>query len=426
MSHKNTSETHLLTTTPDIAEDLKSRQSDLDMQSEELRHTQMMTETALRRFAQLFATLPLPALVVDGLGMVQECNDRAAELFNLPASQLHAHYLQHLVHKKAHGRLHELLAQAQRHGQAMMGDMDMQTAGRRRFIADMHVASLPDLSAAAEHFIVTVVDQTQAIAQLQALEAGRRHFMVYFESSPVGMAATSVDKGWIEVNEKLCQMLGYGRDELTRMTWLELTHPDDMAADLALFNRLLANEIPGYEMDKRFIRRDGSVLDSHIAVSCLRTTDGAVDYCVAIVEDVGIRKQAERTLMEQDLVLKRQALLLRERVKELQAIYAISRAAHQLSDRAAFFGEVLALIPPGMLYPDDTEVSIRLQDKQFDSPGAQNMLAALRSDIQLDRDIIGEIVVGYGEPHDDLDNGPFFNEEQQFVEGCRRLDSAIL
>lgn len=406
---------------PEIVEDLKIYQAELEVQNEELRQNQLISEMALQRFTQLFASLPLPALVVDGLGVVLECNQAASDCFNLQPSQLRAHYLPRLVHKQAHGRLHQLLKQATDIGQAMMGNMDLQTADRKPFTADVHAALLPDMHPAARHLVITLVDQSENIAQRTALEVGQRHFMAYFSASPVGMAATSAEKGWIEVNEKLCRMLEYSREELTAMTWLELTHPDDRAPDLAQFNRLLAQEIDGYEMDKRFIRKDGSVLDAHMAVSCLRTEDGRVDYCVAIVEDIGTRKQIERKLVERDLVLKQQSLQLRERVKELKAIYAISRAAHQLNDRAVFFAEVLALIPPGMLYPEDTEVSISLHGRRFQTAGGQNMLSVLRSVIELEEGFRGDIVVGYSAAHEDLDNGPFFNEEQQFVDGVAEL-----
>ena len=89
--------------------------------------------------------------------------------------------------------------------------------------------------------------------------ANMERFHAYFDHSIIGLAITSQQKGWIEVNDALCQTLGYTRDELTHMTWTELTYPADLAPDLAQFNSMLAGEINSYAMDKRFIHKVSSI-----------------------------------------------------------------------------------------------------------------------------------------------------------------------
>ena len=99
--------------------------------------------------------------------------------------------------------------------------------------------------------------------------------------------------------DKMCEILGYERTELLQLTWEELTHPDDLAADLANFERILAAESDGYSMDKRFIRKDGGVIPATISVSCVRRADRSVDYFIALFkEDVTERKRAEQALRE--------------------------------------------------------------------------------------------------------------------------------
>ncbi|KXB29745.1 hypothetical protein AT959_17625 [Dechloromonas denitrificans] len=126
--------------------------------------------------------------------------------------------------------------------------------------------------------------------------ASMERFHAYFDHSIVGLAITSLEKGWIEVNDALCQTLGYTRDELTRMTWTELTYPEDLAPDLAQFNRMLAGEINSYAMDKRFIHKDGHLIYTRLAVSHVRKPDGSLDYVVAMVEDITERKHSELAL----------------------------------------------------------------------------------------------------------------------------------
>jgi PAS domain S-box-containing protein len=129
-----------------------------------------------------------------------------------------------------------------------------------------------------------------------ALRASEERFRRYFELGLIGMAITSPAKDCLEVNDELCRILGYERSELLQQSWAEMTHPDDLAADVAQFNRIMAGEIDGYSMDKRWIRKDGQVIDTTMAARCLRRGDGSVDYFVGLVQDITVRKRAEEEL----------------------------------------------------------------------------------------------------------------------------------
>lgn len=130
--------------------------------------------------------------------------------------------------------------------------------------------------------------------------ASLQRFRTYFEHSIIGFAITSAEKGWLEVNDALCATLGYTRDELTRMTWAELTCPADLSADQMQFDRMLAGEINSYDIDKRFIHKDGHLVETHLAASLVRKPDGSVDYVVTVVEDLSERKQAQTNLAESE------------------------------------------------------------------------------------------------------------------------------
>lgn len=118
-------------------------------------------------------------------------------------------------------------------------------------------------------------------------------FRSYFELGPIGKGITAADKTWVEVNDHLCQMFGYTRPELLAKTWAELTHPGDLASDVAHFDLMMRGQSEGYILDKRFLRHDGSVLYANIAVSCIRDAGGNVNHILATFLDVGERKRAE-------------------------------------------------------------------------------------------------------------------------------------
>lgn len=136
-------------------------------------------------------------------------------------------------------------------------------------------------------------EREQATAALRESEA---RFRSYFELPLAGRAITSPGKGWLEVNATLCDMLGYSQSELMQMTWAELTHPDDLAADQTQFDRVMAGEIDGYTLEKRFICKDGRFVQADLAVQCVRRPDRSVDYLVALIQDITARKQAENLM----------------------------------------------------------------------------------------------------------------------------------
>jgi PAS domain S-box-containing protein len=146
----------------------------------------------------------------------------------------------------------------------------------------------PSADGLAVH-IRDITKRKQAESSLTTEERLRR----YFDLGLIGAAITSLSKGILEVNDKICEILGYERGELLRKTWAELTHPDDLGSDVELLNRVIAGEIDGYSLNKRWVRKDGRIIDSVISVKCMRTPDGSVDCFVALLQDVTESRRAE-------------------------------------------------------------------------------------------------------------------------------------
>ena len=137
--------------------------------------------------------------------------------------------------------------------------------------------------------VVTFVE----ITERKLIEERMRRF---FELPLVGMAITTPDRRFSVVNQKLCDMLGYSAEELTGMTWADVTHPEDIAENARLLEQTVKGEADGYLMDKRYIHRQGHVVYTSISARCVRREDGAVDHLLLIVQDITERKQAEQSL----------------------------------------------------------------------------------------------------------------------------------
>ncbi|HYB85095.1 MAG TPA: PAS domain S-box protein, partial [archaeon] len=108
-----------------------------------------------------------------------------------------------------------------------------------------------------------------------------------------GMALETPTGGWVDANDRLCEIFGYTREELFKKHWTELTHPEDVAKDSDQLGKLLRGEIERYSIEKRFIRKDGRVIDAIIAINSTRDQDGKADLVFGFVVDITERKKAE-------------------------------------------------------------------------------------------------------------------------------------
>ena len=135
----------------------------------------------------------------------------------------------------------------------------------------------------------------------KVLQQSQEAFKSYFNMMTVGMAVTSIEKGWIEVNQRLCDMLGYSKEELYKRSWTDMTYADDLELDINLFNQVVSGERDGYELDKRFIRKDGSIIYTRLCVACQRNIDGSVYHFLALLLDITYRKQSEDALRDSEL-----------------------------------------------------------------------------------------------------------------------------
>jgi PAS domain S-box-containing protein len=119
---------------------------------------------------------------------------------------------------------------------------------------------------------------------------------ITFEQAAVGISHVAPDGTWLHVNQKLCDIVGYTREELLKMHFQEITHPDDRAADHPLVAKLLAGEIETYSLEKRYIRKDHTIIWINLTVSMVRTASGEPRHSISITEDITQRKRAEAAL----------------------------------------------------------------------------------------------------------------------------------
>lgn len=237
-----------------------------------------MNQTRLRiaaqRKASELARFPLqnpnPVISVDRSGPIRFMNDAARQLFDAVANTPDGRQLDEAlldIAKEAHPGMIEV------------------RVGNRLFAASY--------ATHAEYCDIYLAD----VSQTRDFE---RKLGLFFELPFIGMAITSPEsKRWVNFNDELCNILGYSRRELAEKTWADMTHPDDLAADVAQFEQVMSGESDGYTMEKRFVRADGSTVYATIDVKAIRRIDRSIEFFLATIEDITLRKQRERELQQQ-------------------------------------------------------------------------------------------------------------------------------
>jgi PAS domain S-box-containing protein len=146
------------------------------------------------------------------------------------------------------------------------------------------------------------------ISERQAIEdelrLSQQRFRNAFTTAPQGMALVAPDGRWLEVNDALCRMLGYPREELLATSYQSITHPDDLDADLENAQNLLAGRINAYQMEKRYLDRQGQVLWVLLSVSLVRDGEGRPVHFVTQIQDFSDRVAAERAVREREHYLR--------------------------------------------------------------------------------------------------------------------------
>lgn len=133
-----------------------------------------------------------------------------------------------------------------------------------------------------------------------ALRESEERFRLIFEAAEVGIAQVAPDGSWLRANSRFCEITGYPAEELQAKTFQEITHPDDLAADLAQVSRMLNGEIENYGLDKRYIRKDGSIAWVRLRVGASRKAGGKLAYFIAAVLDISEQVRAETALRESE------------------------------------------------------------------------------------------------------------------------------
>lgn len=146
---------------------------------------------------------------------------------------------------------------------------------------------------------IAYMDITERKLAEQALQESEERFRATFEQAAVGICHCSLEGQFLKLNQKFCELVGYTQEEILSRTWMDITHPEDLNLDWQYVRRVQAREIETYSIEKRYIRKDGSLIWVNLTGSLVYQASGEPKYAIAVIEDISDRKQAELALQQQ-------------------------------------------------------------------------------------------------------------------------------
>ncbi|MEZ6041179.1 MAG: PAS domain S-box protein [Planctomycetaceae bacterium] len=168
--------------------------------------------------------------------------------------------------------------------------------GTERLIED-NAAPILNEKSQVTGCVLVFRDVTSRRQQEMRLAQNEQTFRETFDRAPTGIAHVMLDGRWLRVNEKLCEITGYSRDELLSRTALEITHPEDVTLATELVKQLLAGDIPSFALEKRYLSKNGDPVWVNLTVALMRDNVGKPDFYVVMIEDIREWRQAEENRM---------------------------------------------------------------------------------------------------------------------------------
>ncbi len=259
----------------------------------------MDTSDSLKGF---FSIAPYAMLAVDASGTILFANAQLETLFGYETSSLTGELLEKLVPDALVGAHTENRKNFMKHPKNREMAKGVDFMAKRKNGETFHAEiTLSTFKNEGETIVLAAVRDVSERRELyNRLKVSNEMFRGAFQYSAIGMALVSTDGKFLEVNHNLCNTVGYSEEELLATDFQTITHPDDLDIDLDNVHRVLRGEITTYQIEKRYIHKNGWVVWVLLAVSLVRDTDGNPLHFISQIEDISDRKRTEAALKESE------------------------------------------------------------------------------------------------------------------------------
>jgi PAS domain S-box-containing protein len=257
-----------------------------------IRRQEIMQKATVRTLREQASVLDManePIFIRDAEDRITYWNQGAQRLYGWSKEEVLGRLIQSIFNTPATPSLDDINAQLH-----ATGHWEGELVRMRRDGTLVNVASSRTLQRDDSNRAVSIIELNYDISERkeneEALQLSEKRFSNAFEYAAIGMALVSLDGRWLKVNQALCNSIGYTVGELSNKTFQEITHPDDLEADLANVRQLLVGEISSYKMEKRYFHKDGRVVWVLLGVSLLRDKQNNPLYFISQIEDISENK----------------------------------------------------------------------------------------------------------------------------------------
>ena len=252
-----------------------------------------------KRYHTLYDTMRDAFVSVDMAGKIRECNQAYLTMVGYTREELAYKTYLDITPEPWHAFESQIVeTQVLTRGYSDLYEKEYRGKGGRIFPVELRTILLRDDAGVATGMWAIVRDISSRREADELYRASQERFRSTFEQAAVGIAHVAPDGRWIRLNERFSEIVGYPLHELMKTSFQDITHPDDLHTDLELVRQMLANERERYSLEKRYVRKDGTLVWVILTVSLVRDPQGQPDYFISVVEDISDRKKLDEDLRQ--------------------------------------------------------------------------------------------------------------------------------
>jgi diguanylate cyclase (GGDEF)-like protein/PAS domain S-box-containing protein len=250
----------------------------------------------IRKLSRAVEASPCSVVITNGKGVIEYVNPKFTELTGYSSEEAIGQNPRILKSDRMPPDTYEELWATITTGREWRGEFLNLKKNGELYWESASISPIFNDKGSITHFVAVKEDITERKRDEKALRESEERFRNILENAPIGMSVVSIEGRFMLVNGALCEILGYQKEELEKLTFQEITHPGDLESNLANVQRMLDGSVTSYHMEKRYIRKDQKVVWTQLTSSVIRDSDGVPQYLVAQIEDISDRRRSQEQI----------------------------------------------------------------------------------------------------------------------------------